>query len=166
MLDLLSGQWWFDYWGSAEHWNRSQSFAQVADWNITLHQPFCHAEELLSNKLTSFTMLSVDNQLLEASLSASMKRTSLPDIKMKVTTLEWKLWKPPYLVSRPHILQACKPFSPSTAAPLGLPPPPWWCPSWCSHCPPGPGPVVSSPSVCPRRCPRCSSQTWGRWWRR
>ena len=32
------------------------------------------------NKLTSFTMFSVDNQLLEASLSASMKKISLPEI--------------------------------------------------------------------------------------
>ena len=45
-------------------------------------------------------MLSVDNQLLEASLSASMKRMSLPDIKMvsviygikKSDKLTWYLW--------------------------------------------------------------------------
>ena len=99
MLDILSEQWWFNYSGSAEHWNRSQSFAQVADWNITLHQPLLSYRGIIK-KLTSFTMLSVDNQLLEASLSASMKRMSLPDIKMvsviygikKSDKFTWYLW--------------------------------------------------------------------------
>ena len=86
MLDILSEQWWFNYSGSAEHWNRSQSFAQVADWNITLHQPLLSYRGIIK-KLTSFTMLSVDNQLLEASLSASMKKMSLPDIK--TISYEW-----------------------------------------------------------------------------
>ena len=110
MLDLLSEQWWFDYWGSAEHSNRSQSFAQVADWNITPHQPLLSCRGII-NKLTSFTMLSVDNQLLEASLSASMKRTSLPDIKMVSYDIEMKVMT----VSPPGI---SAPYSPSLQAVL------------------------------------------------
>ena len=153
-----------DYWGSAEHWNRSQSLAQVADWNIKLHQPLLTGNN--SNKLTSFTMLSVDSQLLEATLSASMKKISLPGITMVSSLCQSGDEKDPNLVSRLHILQACKPSFPSTPALPGQLRPPWWCPSLCSPSSPGPDPAGSSPAVCPRRCPRCSSQTWGRWWRR
>ena len=108
MLDILSEQWWFNYSGSAEHWNRSQSFAQVADWNITLHQPLLSYRGIIK-KLTSFTMLSVDNQLLEASLSASMKKMSLPDIK--TISYEWLA-----LTGFPPGISA--PYSPSLQAVL------------------------------------------------
>ena len=114
------------------------------------------------SKLTSLTMLRVDSQLLAAILSAKMKRTSLPEVW--ICHHACHVLTSSYLVELLSTLQACKRFSPNTAALPGPLRQLSWCPSWCSpSSPAGPAPASHSPAVCPRRYPRRSSQTSGRW---